>query len=97
VSILYVRASVVRVAMSVVCLGIGAVSPPSAAADPAYTLKVETDCDSALYEVNQSATFLITVARGNEEVHAGSVSYFCGRFSEVRQSGRVTGRDVETE
>lgn len=92
-SILYVQKSVVRVVLSVVCLGIGALSRPSAAAEPAYTLKVDTDRDSALYEVDQTATFLITVARGDEEVHAGSVSYSVDDFL---QSGKAAGLPAGT-
>jgi len=50
------------------------------AAEPAYSVRVVTDRDDALYKVGGEATFLITVSRGKERVTEGSVSFVVDNF-----------------
>ncbi|NQV26564.1 MAG: acetylxylan esterase [Rhodopirellula sp.] len=58
------------------------------AAEPALTLKVVPDRESALYEVGEEAAFLITVSRDNERVTDGSVSFVVDDFL---TSGKAAG------
>ena len=44
-------------------------------AQEAYTLDVATDRADALYHVNETVTFTLSLTRGNEKVTAGEVSY----------------------
>jgi cephalosporin-C deacetylase len=44
-------------------------------AEPAVSVSVVTDRDSAVYEIGEEATFLITVSHGKERVSEGSVTF----------------------
>jgi cephalosporin-C deacetylase-like acetyl esterase len=50
------------------------------AAEPAYSVRVVTDRDDALYRIGDEATFLITVSRGKGRVTEGSVSFVVDDF-----------------
>ena len=50
------------------------------AAEPAYSVRVVTDRDDAIYSVNDEATFLITVSLGKGLVTEGSVSFVVDDF-----------------
>ena len=81
------------------------------AAEPAYSLRVVADRDTAIYEVGEEAVFLITVSHGEERVTDGSVTFIVddylaggeaaglpeGKVSLAGEPGRVvmTGRRPE--
>jgi len=49
-------------------------------AEETFQLKVVTDRENAIYETGQSATFLVTLTKGNKPVTAGEVSYIVDDF-----------------
>lgn len=63
------------VCVVVVVLVTASVSGVLHAAQPAYSLRVVTDRDTAIYEVGEEAAFLITVSQGEELVTDGSVTF----------------------
>ena len=61
---------------------------PLLGADPAVSIKVVTDRDSAIYVVGEEATFLITVSRGDSQITDGSVVY---KVDDFLAGGKAAG------
>ena len=70
------------------------------AAEPTCSLTVVTDRKDALYDVNDEATFLITVTADGNSVESGQVSYLVDDFLNRGKAaghwypGFVRGRSV---
>ncbi|MCA9023876.1 MAG: acetylxylan esterase [Planctomycetaceae bacterium] len=59
---------------------------------PKYALRVVTDRDDALYEVGETATFLVTLSRDGQPVVDGEVKYVVGDFLKLgKDSGFPEG------
>ena len=63
------------VCVIVVALVTSSVSGVLSAAEPAYSVRVVTDRDTAIYEVGEEAAFLVTVSQGEKRVTKGSVTF----------------------
>lgn len=50
------------------------------AAEPVYSVHVVTDRDTAIYDVGEDATFLISVSQGDKPVTSGSVAFLVDDF-----------------
>ena len=62
-------------AILLVCLGTACLAGGQRATAADYKLRVVTDRESALYEVGETAKFVVTVTDGGQPVTEGSVSY----------------------
>ena len=78
------RPAVVLIAALLAIVNVGVLL----AAEPALTLKVVPDRESAIYDVGEEAAFVITVSRGDERVTDGSVSFVVDDFL---SSGKAAG------
>ena len=58
------------------------------AGEPAYSLRVVSDRDTAIYEVGEEAAFLVTVSQGEQRVTKGSVTFM---FDDYLAGGKAAG------